>query len=144
MGADVDLLGYLQDPTSEIETWRAMIVPIRIGGGTRVKIAHAFSRGCPVIATTLGAFGYDAVPGKHLLIADSPVRLANACLSLIQDPAKGAGIASAAWDLFVTRWTWDAIAPAVRGVVEAVLAETRGLPAPVGEAATEAGHVEAR
>lgn len=60
-GVDIDGLGWVNDTAEEISTWSMMIMPIHVGGGTRVKIAEAFSRKCPVVATSLGAFGYKVV-----------------------------------------------------------------------------------
>jgi hypothetical protein len=54
------------------QTWSAMIVPIRVGGGTRVKIAQALSRKCPVVSTSLGAFGYNVIDRGEILIANDP------------------------------------------------------------------------
>ena len=62
----VDALGYVADAGSEMATWSAMIIPIRQGAGTRVKIADAFSRKCPVVSTKLGAYGYDVQSGREL------------------------------------------------------------------------------
>jgi hypothetical protein len=60
-------LGFVKDAAAEMATWTAMIVPIRFGGGTRVKISEAFVRRIPVVATHLGAFGYDAVDDEQIL-----------------------------------------------------------------------------
>ncbi len=69
---DVDVLGWVTDPAAEIATWSAMVIPIRIGGGTRIKIADAFSRKCPVVSTRFGALGYGVEEGKQLRLADTP------------------------------------------------------------------------
>jgi glycosyltransferase involved in cell wall biosynthesis len=125
-GPDIDGLGYLDDPGSEIATWSAMIVPIRVGGGTRVKIAQALSRKCPVVSTSLGAFGYNVIDGEEILIANEPQDFAAACVRLINDPEFGATIAENAWRKFLTNWTWTSIGPAVESVVEHCLANNKG------------------
>jgi glycosyltransferase involved in cell wall biosynthesis len=111
--ADVDALGWLDDPASEIATWSLMIVPIQLGGGTRIKIAEAFSRKCPVVSTHFGALGYDVRCGDELLLADDAAEFATACISLIRDPALAAEMAERAHQAFLEKWTWDAIAPRV-------------------------------
>jgi glycosyltransferase involved in cell wall biosynthesis len=63
------------------------VCPIRYGGGTRIKILEAMSFGRPVVATTVGAEGIDAEPGRDILIADTPRAFAEACLGLLRDPA---------------------------------------------------------
>jgi glycosyltransferase involved in cell wall biosynthesis len=115
---DVEALGYLADPAAEIATWSAMVIPIRFGGGTRVKIADAFSRKCPVVATSLGAFGYDVQDGKQLRIADTPEGFSRACNDLLTNPAEGRDMAERAWKDFLEHWTWDAIATKVRFAAE--------------------------
>jgi polysaccharide biosynthesis protein PslH len=118
-GADVDGLGYLDDPAAEISTWHAMIVPIRVGGGTRVKVAQAFSRNCPVVSTPLGVYGYAVRSGTELLVADDAEAFAGACVRLIEEPALAARIAENAWQKFIHHWTWQA----VQGSVDSALAE---------------------
>jgi glycosyltransferase involved in cell wall biosynthesis len=125
-GPDIDGLGYLDDLRSEIASWSAMIVPIRVGGGTRVKIAKALSRKCPVVSTSLGTFGYNVIDGEEILIANDPLNFAAACVKLINDPEFGATIAENAWRKFLTNWTWNSIGPAVESVVEHCLATNRG------------------
>jgi glycosyltransferase involved in cell wall biosynthesis len=112
-GPDIDGLGWVEDATPEIATWSAMIVPIRTGAGTRVKMAEAFSRKCPVIATRLGAFGYNVKHGAELLMADEPEEFAAACVRLVRSPKEGATLAEAAWQRFLNEWTWEAIGPRV-------------------------------
>jgi glycosyltransferase involved in cell wall biosynthesis len=117
---DVDVLGWLADAASEIATWSAMIIPIRLGGGTRVKIADAFSRKCPVVSTRLGAFGYNVESGRELLLVDDnePQGFASACISLIRDPVSANAMAERAFHAFLEKWTWDAIAPKVWAAAE--------------------------
>lgn len=116
--ADVDSLGWMADPSDEIATWAAMIVPVRLGAGTRVKVAEAFSRKCPLVSTRLGAFGYDVVHGRELLLADSPEAFSAACIQAVRDPSSGTAMAERAWTSFLEKWTWDAIKPRVWAAAE--------------------------
>ncbi len=109
----VDGLGWMENPADEIASWSLMIVPIRIGAGTRVKIADAFSRKCPIVSTRFGALGYDVQEGKELLLADEPRDFINACVSLIKDVPRAAKMADQAYDAFLANWTWDAAVPRV-------------------------------
>jgi glycosyltransferase involved in cell wall biosynthesis len=119
--SDVEALGYLADPADEIATWSAMIVPVIHGAGTRIKIADAFSRKCPVVSTHLGAYGYDARNGRELLLADDPRQFAAACVALIRDRAAAKAITERAYKAFLEKWTWDAIAPRVCAAAEDAL-----------------------
>jgi glycosyltransferase involved in cell wall biosynthesis len=95
-----------------------MIIPVRYGGGTRIKIADAFSRKCPVVSTTVGAFGYEVDDGRHLLLADRPEEFSRACVDLVLNPARGTELAATAWTDFEKKWTWDAIAPKICAAAE--------------------------
>ena len=87
-GKDIDALGWLSDPAAEMATWSAMIVSVRHGAGTRVKIADAFSRKCPVVSTRLGAFGYEVQNG-HESVAGRQARGFRGRLRLSHQRAQG-------------------------------------------------------
>ena len=114
----VDGLGWIENPETEVASWALTIVPIWIGAGTRVKVADAFSRKCPLVSTRFGALGYDVQDGRELLLADDPRAFAAACISLIREPAAAATMAERAYNAFLERWTWDAIAPRVWAAAE--------------------------
>ncbi len=120
-GPDVDPLGWLPDPSDEIKTWSAMVVPIRMGAGTRVKIAQGFSQKCPIISTSFGAFGYGAVDGREMYLADSPDAFSRACIKAIRQPEEADQMAERAWIRFLDKWTWDAIRPRVWAAAEECL-----------------------
>jgi glycosyltransferase involved in cell wall biosynthesis len=114
-------LGFVEDPASEIASWSAMVVPVLHGAGTRVKIADAFSRRCPVVSTPLGAFGYRVESGRELLIAGTASDFAAACISLIRNRETGKKMAEQAFKAFLQNWTWDSITPSVRAAAEEAL-----------------------
>ena len=119
--ASITGLGYVEDPTREIGTWSAFIVPLRLGAGTRVKIAESFARGCATVSTSLGAFGYPVRDGEQILIADTAPEFAEACRSVLTDPAKRERLGRAGRDFFLANLSWDAIEPAVRATVDSCL-----------------------
>lgn len=121
----VERLGWVEDPAAEIATWSAMIVPIRIGAGTRIKIADAFSRKCPIVSTSLGAFGYEVEDRIHLRMADHPSDFAAACIELVGDRVTAEAMAERGWNAFLAQWTWDAIAPRVWAAAEDCLRRSR-------------------
>jgi glycosyltransferase involved in cell wall biosynthesis len=84
-GTGIHVTGYVQDPTCYLQQARAMIVPLRAGGGMRVKILNALSQGLPVVSTRLGCEGIAVQDGQHILIADTPEDFARATLRLLQD-----------------------------------------------------------
>lgn len=120
-GADIDRLGFVDDAAEEIGSWSVSIVPLRIGGGTRIKIAEAFGRMCPVVSTSLGAFGYEVSSGKELMLADDPEAFADACCSLIKNPDQAEKMAQEAADQYLAKWTWPAIASNVERALQCCL-----------------------
>jgi len=73
-----------------------VIVPVRSGGGTRIKLIEAAERGVPLVATTFGAAGTSLRNGRELLVADDASAFARACAALIADPRRADAIASRA------------------------------------------------
>ncbi len=122
LGPDTIGLGWLEDPGDEITSWSAMVVPIKTGSGTRVKVAEGFARCCPVVATTLGAFGYDVHDGEEILLADRADEFASACIRLLRDPQLGKDLADRAQKRFLERWVWDSFESTVGTVVRECLA----------------------
>jgi glycosyltransferase involved in cell wall biosynthesis len=84
-GNGIRMLGSLPDLAPAYQAAGAAIAPIRAGGGTRIKILEAFAYGRPVVTTTIGAEGIDALPGEHLLIGDTPQAFADCCVSVMRD-----------------------------------------------------------
>jgi len=85
--ADRDIV-VVSDPPSVTPWYRATTVavaPLRLGGGTRLKILEAFSHRRPVVSTHLGAQGLPVTDGVHLLMADTAHDIADACARLISD-----------------------------------------------------------
>ncbi len=81
----INVTGYVENPISIQKNAGAMVVPLRAGGGMRVKILNAMAQGIPVITTSLGCEGIRVESGRHLLIADTPQEFARATLRLIDD-----------------------------------------------------------
>jgi glycosyltransferase involved in cell wall biosynthesis len=111
-------LGYVKDTGQEFKTWSAMAVPLLVGGGTRIKILEAFSRFCPVVSTSVGAYGLEVEGHKHLIMADTPQAFADQCLRLCTDSGAGQKLAQEAWNLFVQKYTWGQIGSSIHHVVE--------------------------
>ncbi len=118
LGTDVEGLGWLSSLSDEIKTWSLMIIPIRVGGGTRVKIAYGFSQKCPMVSTSLGAYGYQARSGCEMYLADSAEAFADACIRVIREPEKAAQMAERAWCQYLKKWSWEAIHPSVWAAAE--------------------------
>lgn len=109
----IEVTGYVQDPTPYIAASACLIVPLRSGGGMRVKILEALARGIPVVSTTIGYEGIDLVPGEHLLVGDTPEAFADAVVRLLCDPAFGERLAAAGRKRLLERYDWRAVCPAM-------------------------------
>lgn len=83
----VRVTGYVPDLTPWMEQAALMVVPVRAGGGMRVRILEAFARAMPVVTTTVGLEGIDARPEEEVLVADTPAEYARRVIELMQDPA---------------------------------------------------------
>jgi polysaccharide biosynthesis protein PslH len=81
----VEITGFVPDTAPWFERSRALVVPLRAGGGTRLKILESLARGVPVLSTTLGCEGLDLEPGRDLLVEDDPGRFAAALDRLLDD-----------------------------------------------------------
>jgi glycosyltransferase involved in cell wall biosynthesis len=124
LGPDITGLGWLEDPGDEIASWSAMIVPIKVGAGTRVKVAEGFARRCPIVSTTIGAFGYDVENAREVLLADRAEDFASACILLLRNPELGEALSERAHKRFLERWTWDSFESTVGKVVQECLARS--------------------
>jgi glycosyltransferase involved in cell wall biosynthesis len=118
---DIDALGWVEDPGQEIASWALMIVPVLSGAGTRIKLAEAFSRKCPVVSTSLGAFGYNVIDREDLLLANDAKDFALSCVSLLENRAMGSKLVENAWGKFLQNWTWESIGSSVFKAVEKCL-----------------------
>lgn len=115
----VEVLGEVADVAGQLAAADIAVVPIRFGGGTRIKILEAFAHGLPVVSTTVGCEGLDVIDGQHLLVADDPAAFAAACLRLSEDAELRTRLVTAAAELWKSRYRWTVLSPyivsAVRG-----------------------------
>lgn len=109
-GDGVHVTGRVDSVVPYYRQTSVCVVPLRIGGGSRLKILEAMALGRPVVSTSVGAEGLDLVDGEHILIADSPGEFAKKTVRLLQDSALYNHIATNARQLVVARYDWDVIA----------------------------------
>jgi polysaccharide biosynthesis protein PslH len=95
------------------------IVPLRIGGGTRLKIFEAMAAKVPVVSTSVGAEGLPLKDGKDVAIADSPELFARCCLDLLADADLRRQRAKLAWELVSSRFSWEAVSREFESALEA-------------------------
>lgn len=126
---EIVVTGFVESMRTELENARLVAVPIRYGGGTRIKILEAFAYGVPVVSTTVGAEGLAVRHGEHLLIADAPEDFARACMTLLTDEALRERLVANGRQLLEDTYTWSNIRD---DVAEEVLKAIRpGIQTPV-------------
>jgi glycosyltransferase involved in cell wall biosynthesis len=86
------------------------VVPLRVGGGTRLKIYEAMAMGVPVVSTAIGAEGLPLCDDEHLLIADSADEQVSAICALLLDRTRADRLATAAHRHVQEQCSWDAVA----------------------------------
>ena len=102
------------------------VVPLRMGGGTRIKILEAWSLGVPVVSTSIGCEGLEGVDGEHLIVADTPQQFARSCVELLRSPSRREALARSGRDLVLGKYRWET---STRNAVLAVR-ELLSLPGP--------------
>jgi protein-tyrosine-phosphatase/glycosyltransferase involved in cell wall biosynthesis len=119
--AGVLVTGTVEDIRPYLAGAAVYVVPLRIGGGTRLKIFEALAMGKAVVSTTVGAEGLPLVPGTHFLQADAPDEFAKAVVALLRDPARRRSLGEAGRRLVETRYSWPMVAEALeRRLAEAL------------------------
>jgi sugar transferase (PEP-CTERM/EpsH1 system associated) len=109
-GRGITVTGRVDDVRPYVWRSHASVVPLRMGGGTRLKVVEALALGAPVISTTLGCEGIAVEPGKHLLIADTPDAFLAALTEVIANPARAAALGQAGRALAAGAYSWPAVA----------------------------------
>lgn len=116
----VTLTGWVPDVRPYAARAKVFIVPLRIGGGTRLKILEAFAQGVPVVSTSIGCSGLDVIHGEHLLIADEPAAFAEAVSRLLTDRRLWERLARNGRQLATERYDWAILADRLDQVYAAI------------------------
>lgn len=114
----VVVTGSVEDVRPYMSRATAFVIPMRMGGGVRLKILEALAAGVPVVSTGMGAEGTGLTDGRELLIADIPREFAGATLRLIEDAALRQRVAAAGREAVVQRFEWNRIGPRLLQVYE--------------------------
>jgi glycosyltransferase involved in cell wall biosynthesis len=94
------------------------IVPLRIGGGTRLKIYESMAARRPVVSTAVGAEGLEVSHPENIRLADAPADFADRCLELLEDASERRRVSSAAWELVASRYSWEQVSQRFEQVLE--------------------------
>lgn len=102
--------GYVEDIRPHIRSAAAYVIPLRVGGGTRLKVFEAMALGCPVVSTAIGVEGLPLEQGSHYLRADDAGEMARAVIALLGDSAQREGLSRAARAHVEANFSFRAIA----------------------------------
>jgi glycosyltransferase involved in cell wall biosynthesis len=128
--ARVEVTGAVDDVRAHLAEAAAVIVPLRMGGGTRLKILEAMAMAKPIVSTAIGAEGIDVVDGKHLLLADEPAQFAAAVGRVVDDAGLAARLGEEGRALVNAKYSWEAAARRLEGFFGEVLATSAATPSP--------------
>jgi len=117
-GEGVTFTGHVADVKQLVAESAACVVPLRTGGGTRLKILEAMDLGTPVVSTSKGAEGLAVTPDRDILIADRPEEFAGQVLRLLDDPGLADRLSRNGRDLVQRLHTWDTIGRQLEKVIQ--------------------------
>jgi sugar transferase (PEP-CTERM/EpsH1 system associated) len=123
--SNIQLTGWVEDLRPYVAQRAVFIVPLRIGGGTRLKIFEAMSMAKAVVSTSIGAEGLPVKDGEHLLLANEPACFAENTLRLLRNASERAQIGQSARRLVEENYSWSTVSKGFAQVLESVASRTR-------------------
>lgn len=105
---NVEVTGFVEDPLPYMDRASVFVVPLRVGGGTRLKVVEAMGKGKAIVSTRIGAEGIDVEHEKNVLLADDPEDFARQVVRLLDDPELAARLGTEARRLAEERYGWGA------------------------------------
>lgn len=105
----VVVTGFVDDIRPYVRKAAVYVVPLRVGGGTRLKVLDAMASGKALVSTSVGCEGIGVTPGEHLLIGDTPGQFADATIALLRDQARRTALGTAARELVESTYAWPIV-----------------------------------
>jgi glycosyltransferase involved in cell wall biosynthesis len=124
---NIRLTGYVEDVRPYLASSLVSLVPLRMGGGTRLKILESMALRTPVVSTSKGAEGLELNDGEHLLIADTPEDFADKVIRVLMDPSLRAQLAESAYDVLLDKYETQAVRPKLRTLIDDVTSRKNGI-----------------
>ena len=122
----VELTGFVSDLGPLYASADAVVVPLRTGSGTRIKLLEAFAYGAPVVASPVAAAGLEVSDGHHLLLAEGADQTAAAITALLHDDALTARVAEGAARLVRDRYSTEVVIPTISDFFGRAAARSEG------------------
>ena len=114
----IKVTGYVDSLVPYLEESALMAVPVRAGGGMRVRILEAFAYAMPVVTTTVGLEGIHGTPDHDVLVADTPADFAKRTIELLQTPALQEKLSTNGRELATSKYDWQTVLSAMRPIYE--------------------------
>lgn len=124
----IEVTGTVPDVRPYYSEAFAAVVPLRVGGGTRIKILESMAAGVPVVSTGQGAEGLAVTPGANCILAESFEDMRDAIVALSRDAGKAAGLARAGRDLVRQRYDWASLGEALAERLVSLIEGARSAP----------------
>jgi polysaccharide biosynthesis protein PslH len=109
--AGIEMTGYVDDIRPHVHSAMCYVVPLRTGGGTRLKVLDAWAMGMPVVSTPIGAEGLEARHGENILLAEGPDEFASCMVQLLTNPQLRSELGASARQTVMERYSWDQLRP---------------------------------
>ena len=116
----IHVTGLVEDVQPYYEKSTVCVIPLRAGGGTRLKILESMSLGRAVVSTSIGCEGISITDGENILLADDAQSFASQTIALLQDKQKRESIAQIARQFVIDHYDWDAITDSLLQAFEAL------------------------
>jgi glycosyltransferase involved in cell wall biosynthesis len=124
---NMEVTGRVEDIRPHVRRGAVYIVPLRVGGGTRLKIFEAMAMGKAVVSTSIGAEGLPIQHGRNIVIADSADEFASGVIEILQDPVRRRELGRAARQLVAQKYGWDAVGRHFESALKKSMRPSEGL-----------------
>ncbi|MFN1835767.1 glycosyltransferase [Balneola sp. MJW-20] len=118
---NIIVTGFVDDVRPYVHRSSVYIVPLRSGGGTRLKVLEALSMKKPVVSTAIGSEGIDVIHDEHLKIADDPQLFADYVIELMEDRKEAKRLSDNGYELIDKRYKWESIGHRMEEAFNAVI-----------------------
>lgn len=115
---NISVTGFVKDVRTYMEQATVQVVPLRTGGGTRLKVLEGLSFGVPTVSTSLGTEGINVVDYLHLILADTPQDFADRVVEVLRDCELQNRLRENGRKLVVENYSWQAVGVNLKGYIE--------------------------
>jgi glycosyltransferase involved in cell wall biosynthesis len=123
---NIIITGFVEDVRPYVWRSKAYVVPLRMGGGTRLKVVEAMAMKKPIITTSIGCEGIEVTSGKNVLIADQAQDFADTVIDVLRDGISHQQIAENGYQLAKAKYDWSIIGDNMEDILQSFLGSAKG------------------